>query len=132
MRLTEQLILGELYAQILEANGYTVTRKFNLGAREIVFPALASGQIDLEADYLATLLAFVNKNATGSTDPKATSATLQKELDAKSLTVLDFATASLGRHEYLLAHIGGVHLAGPGARAWAHLVGETLNAHFPA
>ena len=48
------------------------------------------------------------------------------------LTVLDFATASLGRHEYLLAHIGGVHLAGPGARAWAHLVGEALNAHFPA
>jgi osmoprotectant transport system substrate-binding protein len=79
---SEQLILGELYAQILEANGYTVTRKFNLGAREIVFPALASGQIDLEADYLATLLAFVNKNATGSTDPKATSTALQKELDA--------------------------------------------------
>ncbi|HEX6061350.1 MAG TPA: ABC transporter substrate-binding protein [Candidatus Limnocylindria bacterium] len=90
---SEQLILGELYAQILEANGYTVTRKFNLGAREIVFPALASGQIDIEADYLATLLAFVNKNATGSTDPKATSTALQKELDAKSLTVLDYAPA---------------------------------------
>jgi osmoprotectant transport system substrate-binding protein len=90
---SEQLILGELYAQILEANGYTVTRKFNLGAREIVFPALTSGQIDLEADYLATLLAFVNKNATGSTDPKATSTTLQKELDAKNLTVLDYAPA---------------------------------------
>jgi osmoprotectant transport system substrate-binding protein len=90
---SEQLILGELYAQILEANGYTVTRKFNLGAREIVFPALTSGQIDLEADYLATLLAFVNKNATGSTDPKATSTALQKELDAKNLTVLDYAPA---------------------------------------
>lgn len=90
---SEQLILGELYAQILEANGYTVTRKFNLGAREIVFPALSSGQIDLEADYLATLLAFVNKTATGSTDPKTTSTALQKELDAKSLTVLDFAPA---------------------------------------
>jgi osmoprotectant transport system substrate-binding protein len=90
---SEQLILGELYAQVLEANGYTVTRKFNLGAREIVFPALTTGQIDLEADYLATLLAFVNKTATGSTDPKATSATLQKELDAKSLTVLDYAPA---------------------------------------
>jgi osmoprotectant transport system substrate-binding protein len=90
---SEQLILGELYAQILEANGYTVTRKFNLGNREIVVPALTSAQIDLEADYLATLLAFVNKNATGSTDPKATSSALQKELDAKNLTVLDFAPA---------------------------------------
>jgi osmoprotectant transport system substrate-binding protein len=90
---SEQLIVGELYAQLLEANGYTVTRKFNLGAREIVFPALTSGQIDLEVDYLATLLAFVNKNATGSTDPKVTAATLQKELDSKNVTVLDYAPA---------------------------------------
>jgi osmoprotectant transport system substrate-binding protein len=90
---SEQLILGELYAQLLEANGYPVTRKFNLGAREIVFPALTSGQIDMEIDYLATLLAFVNKNATGSTDPKVTAAALQKELDSKSLTVLDYAPA---------------------------------------
>jgi osmoprotectant transport system substrate-binding protein len=90
---SEQLVLGEVYAQLLEANGYTVERKFNLGNREIVFPALTSGQIDMEADYLATLLAFVNKSAQGSTDPKATSAALQKELDAKSLTVLDYAPA---------------------------------------
>ncbi len=90
---SEQLILGELYSQILEANGYAVTRKFNLGAREIVFPALQSGQIDIEADYLATLLAFVDKTATGSTDPKQTAATLQKALDPKNLTVLDYAPA---------------------------------------
>jgi osmoprotectant transport system substrate-binding protein len=89
----EQLILGELYAQILEANGYTVERKFNLGRREVVFPALESGQIDMEADYLATLLAFVNKNAKGSTDPAATKTALQKELDGKNVTVLDFAPA---------------------------------------
>ena len=90
---SEQLILGELYGQILEANGYTVTRKFNLGNREIVFPALLSGQIDMEADYLATLLAFVDKSATGSTDPKQTAGTLQKALDPKSVTVLDYAPA---------------------------------------
>ncbi|MEO8631800.1 MAG: ABC transporter substrate-binding protein [Chloroflexota bacterium] len=90
---SEQLVLGELYSQILEANGYTVTRKFNLGNREIVFPALQSGQIDMEADYLATLLAFVDKTATGSTDPKATAASLQKALTPKGLTVLDYAPA---------------------------------------
>jgi osmoprotectant transport system substrate-binding protein len=90
---SEQLILGELYSQILEANGYTVTRKFNLGAREIVFPALQSGQIDMEADYLATLLAFVDKTATGSTDPKETATTLQKALEPKGVTVLDYAPA---------------------------------------
>src|SRR5437867_815475 len=41
----EQVILGELYSQILEANGYTVERHLNLGSREIVEPALESGQI---------------------------------------------------------------------------------------
>src|SRR5438093_273026 len=90
---SEQLVLGELYSQILESNGYTVNRKFNLGNREIVFPALQSGQIDMEADYLATLLAFVDKTATGSTDPKATAATLQNTLTAKGVTVLDYAPA---------------------------------------
>jgi osmoprotectant transport system substrate-binding protein len=90
---SEQLILGEVYAQLLEANGYPVTRKFNLGNREIVFPALTSGQIDMEVDYLATLLSFVDKTATGSTDPKVTRDLLQKALDPKSLTVLDYAPA---------------------------------------
>src|SRR5947209_8495308 len=93
----EQLTLGELYAQILEANSYKVTRKFNLGNREIVQPALESGQIDIDAEYLATLLAFVDKDgkvAQPSTDPKATQAGLQKALDAKQLTVLDYAAAT--------------------------------------
>ena len=90
---SEQLVLGELYSQILEANGYSVTRKFNLGNREIVFPALQSGQIDMEADYLATLLAFVDKSAKGSTDPKQTAAALQTALTPKGLTVLDYAPA---------------------------------------
>src|SRR5438876_2521315 len=93
----EQLTLGELYAQILEANGYKVTRKFNLGNREIVEPALESGQIDVDAEYLATLLAFVDKDgkiAKPTTDPKETQAGLQKALDAKNLTVLDPAAAT--------------------------------------
>jgi osmoprotectant transport system substrate-binding protein len=93
----EQLTLGELYSQILEANGYTVTRKFNLGNREIVEPAIESGQIDIVAEYLATLLAFVDKDgkiAKPTTDPKETQTGLQKALDPKGLTVLDFAAAT--------------------------------------
>lgn len=93
----EQLTLGELYSQILESNGYTVTRKFNLGNREIVEPAIESGQIDIDAEYLATLLAFVDKDgkvAKPTTDPKETQTGLQKALDPKGLTVLDFAAAT--------------------------------------
>ena len=93
----EQITLGELYSQILEANGYKVTRKFNLGNREIVEPAIESGQIDVDAEYLATLLAFVDKDgkvAKPTTDPKATQIGLQKALDPKGLTVLDYAAAT--------------------------------------
>ncbi len=90
---SEQLVLGELYAQVLEAGGYKVERKFNLGAREIVVPALESGQIDLEVDYLATLLAFLDKDAKGSTDASATARTLDDKLKAKGLVQYDFAPA---------------------------------------
>ncbi len=90
----EQGILAEAYAQILENSGYTVERKFNLGNREIVQPALESGQIDLDAEYLATLLTFVDKTAKASTDPKETARLLQTALSAKKLTVLDAAAAT--------------------------------------
>ena len=90
----EQGILGELYAQILENSGYSVERKFNLGNREIVQPALESGQIDLDAEYLATLLSFVDKNAKASTDPAQTAKLLQTALAAKKLTLLDYAAAT--------------------------------------
>lgn len=90
---SEQLIVGELYAQVLEAAGYKIERKFNLGAREIVIPALESGQIDFEVDYLATLLAFLDKDAKGSTDAATTAKTLDEKLKAKNLVQFDFAPA---------------------------------------
>ena len=43
---TEQLILGEIYRQVLTNAGYTVDYKAKLGPREIVAPALESGQIN--------------------------------------------------------------------------------------
>jgi osmoprotectant transport system substrate-binding protein len=90
----EQGILAEAYAQILENSGYTVERKFNLGNREIVQPALESGQIDLDAEYLATLLVKLDPSAKASTDPKETAKSLQTALSAKKLTVLDYAAAT--------------------------------------
>lgn len=91
----EQEILGELYAQTLEANGYTVERKFQLGNREIVFPALESGQIDILAEYAATALEFVDGGAgEASTDATATVAKLNENLKAKGLAALTPAAAT--------------------------------------
>ena len=89
----ESILLGEVYAQALEANGYTIERKFNLGARSIVFPALDKGEVDLVPEYLATVLRFVDTTAKGSSDAKEAQKLLQDAVKAKNLTVLDFAQA---------------------------------------
>lgn len=91
---TEQLILAELYGQVLEASGYRVERRLNLGNREIVAPALESGQIDMYAEYLATYLTYVTKDPTKATaDAAATHRALEEALKPKNLTVLDYAPA---------------------------------------
>ena len=87
----EQLILGEIYAQVLEANGYTVERQFNLGDREVVYPALTSGQIDLIAEYTGSLLTY--KQGTPSTDSDQTAADMQAAIQADGLTALAYAPA---------------------------------------
>ncbi len=53
---TEQYILGELYAQALEANGFTVERKLDLGSEQIADKALQNGQIDMYPEYTGTAL----------------------------------------------------------------------------
>jgi osmoprotectant transport system substrate-binding protein len=53
---TEELILGELYAQSLEHAGLHVTRKLNLGTTDIAMAALKRGEIDLYPEYTGTAL----------------------------------------------------------------------------
>ena len=53
---TEQFILGELYAQTLEANGFTVKRSLNLGSEQIADQALQDGEIDFYPEYTGTAL----------------------------------------------------------------------------
>jgi osmoprotectant transport system substrate-binding protein len=91
---SEQLIVAELYAQVLEQAGYTVDRKFNLGSREIVAPALESGQIDMYPEYLATYVAYLTKDPAQATpDPKQTLANAANALRQKGIVALDPAPA---------------------------------------
>jgi len=53
---TEELILGEMYAQILEKGGLAVTRKLNLGGTQVAMEALLRGDIDLYPEYTGTAL----------------------------------------------------------------------------
>jgi osmoprotectant transport system substrate-binding protein len=61
----EEYILGDLYEQALEAKGYTVKLKPNLGSTELAVKALQSGQIQGYPEYDGTLLANagITKNA---------------------------------------------------------------------
>ena len=53
---TEQFILGEIYAQALEAAGYTVETDLNLGSEQIALKALEDGQISGYPEYTSTAL----------------------------------------------------------------------------
>jgi osmoprotectant transport system substrate-binding protein len=56
---TEEFILGELYKQALEAKGFKVNLKKNIGATEIIDKALTSGKIDGYPEYLGVSVAVV-------------------------------------------------------------------------
>jgi osmoprotectant transport system substrate-binding protein len=56
---TEEIILGELYAQALRAQGYSVKLKPNLGASELVHRELAAQRIDAYPEYTGTILSVL-------------------------------------------------------------------------
>src|SRR5437773_6344465 len=58
---TEEVLVGEMYAQLLEKAGYPVTRKLNLGSTNIVQPALQKGDVQLYPEYTGTGLIVVLK-----------------------------------------------------------------------
>jgi len=64
---TEEFILGELYKQALEAKGYQVQLKSNIGSTEIIDTALTSGEINFYPEYTGTALTVVH-GATESED----------------------------------------------------------------
>jgi osmoprotectant transport system substrate-binding protein len=56
---TEEFVLGQLYRQALEAKGYKVNYKENIGATEIIDKALTSKKIDAYPEYTGVSLSVV-------------------------------------------------------------------------
>jgi len=95
---TEQQILAEMTAQLLEAKGFDVDRKAGMGSA-VLRQAQESGQIDLYWEYTGTSLITYNK-VTDRMSAEETYAKV-KELDAaKGLVWLD---ASKANNTYALA-----------------------------
>jgi osmoprotectant transport system substrate-binding protein len=71
---TEEFVLGELYTQALQAKGYTVTLKRNIGPTEIVDKALTSKRIDAYPEYTGITVAVVAKKDLPKTAPETADA----------------------------------------------------------
>lgn len=66
---TEQLIVNEMAAALLEDAGYPVQRKLNLGGSAVVHQAVVSGDVDMYVEYTGTGLTAILKLPV-QTDPQ--------------------------------------------------------------
>jgi osmoprotectant transport system substrate-binding protein len=75
----ESKIIAEIYAQSLEANGFTVKRQFGIGSRETYIPAVKDHSIDLVPEYTGNLLQYFDPK-TAVTTPEAVELALHRVL----------------------------------------------------
>lgn len=59
----ESEIVAEIYAQVLQANGFDVGRRMGIGSRETYIPALKDHSIDLVPEYIGNLLLYFEPNS---------------------------------------------------------------------
>ncbi|MFJ5266610.1 ABC transporter substrate-binding protein [Streptomyces sp. NPDC088387] len=88
----ENQLLAEIYAEALEAKGLTVTRKFNIGAREVYYDQVAKGGIQVFPEYNGALLAVAVDKKSTATSTEDINAELKQKLPSE-LTILDSAEA---------------------------------------
>jgi osmoprotectant transport system substrate-binding protein len=82
----ESKLVAEMYAQVLEADGYKVTRNLGIGARQVRQPALEQGQIDLSPEYVGSGLGYYDKTAPTGDGPTNREA-LANVLKGKGISV---------------------------------------------
>ena len=90
---TEDVTLADIYADMLKANGYPVSKKLNIGSREIYFPALKNNQISFLPDYAGSLLTFIDPKKPATTNAATNATQLAAVLKPLKLTALDPAPA---------------------------------------
>ena len=84
---TEQIVLGEIYAQALEAAGYDVSTDLNLGDEFVALKALENGEISGYPEYTSTALTSFFDTAPEDVpgDPQAALDQAQADFEAKGL-----------------------------------------------
>ena len=90
----ENQIVAEMYAHVLEQAGYSVNRQLDLGSREILQPALESGEVHVAPEYLGSLLLFLDPEAEASGDAQANADLLLPLLDQRGIGLLQYSEAN--------------------------------------
>ncbi|MEO7586648.1 MAG: ABC transporter substrate-binding protein [Arachnia sp.] len=90
-RFPEAEIIAELYAQTLEADGVTVKRNMQIGARETYIAAIKDGSVDLLPEYTGNLLQFWDPKTTAKSPEDVL--TQLREKTPEGLRVLDPSSA---------------------------------------
>ncbi len=85
-------IVAEIYAQALEAEGFSVERNFQIGQRDAYIPALEAGEVDLFPEYTGNLLQFYDAE-TAATETNEVYEALQSALP-EQLTALAMSPAT--------------------------------------
>ncbi|WP_020668629.1 glycine betaine ABC transporter substrate-binding protein [Amycolatopsis nigrescens] len=89
---TDSQILAEVYAHALEAKGYPVQRKLNLGSRELVYPSLKSGELQLIPEYQGAAI-VTGFGGTAPKDAAGEHAQLAELLAPSGISLLEYAPA---------------------------------------
>jgi len=86
----EENILGQLYTQALQAKGYTITLKENVGSSEIIYKALTSGQIEMYPEYTGTLLSAIAEQTKEPASAAAAYTQAKAFVEKHGLTLLNY------------------------------------------
>jgi osmoprotectant transport system substrate-binding protein len=85
---TEEFVLGELYKQALQAKGYKVNLKRNIGPTEITDKALTSKRIDAYPEYTGITTAVVAKDDSLSPSKEDTAQKAKAFYEKRGQTVI--------------------------------------------
>jgi osmoprotectant transport system substrate-binding protein len=87
----EAAVVGEMYAQALEAKGYAVERHLEIGERPAVHTAFDAGDINLMPEYLGGLAAELTGSTELPADPQQAWDNLQQPLMDKGWVAFDYS-----------------------------------------
>ena len=88
-------IIAELYAQMMEKTGLTVTRQYQIGQREVYLPELEAGKIHVIPEYGGNLLEYYSKTSASGSPTAATASRTASDTASIQDTLLRILPHSL-------------------------------------